>query len=75
MMEDETGEKRVCAVCKQVIIEGYVLHPDMQEEWDALTKRFGDTSNWYVGECCFGGYCQHPDDWLDYLESKENSSD
>jgi hypothetical protein len=75
LTERGTGKKGVCAVCKQVLDERYALESDTQEESDRFTRRFGDSSNWVVGECCFGRYYFSPNDWLDYLDSKENEKE
>jgi hypothetical protein len=75
LTEHYTGHKGACAVCNQVIDEGYALDSDTQEECDRLTRRFGDVTNWFVGECCFGRYYFYPNGWLDYLKSKENGKE
>ncbi len=35
----------------------YFLEAETGEEYDVMEEQFGDVANWFVGECCFGGYC------------------
>ena len=53
---DELEESK-CAICGKALEEGYCLDPETNEEYEILEQKFGDSSNWLVGECCFGGYC------------------
>ena len=65
-------------MCGKFINEGYSLEPLSNECWDLLEKKFGDISNWFVGECCFGGYCgakgaRRPDDWFElFIERRRH---
>ena len=63
-----------CCVCGKDTHEGYQLSPLTDDDWKLMEKKYGDVSNWTVGECCFGGYCGandglDADDWFElYVE-------
>ena len=46
-----------CCECGKEITEGYQLGALTDEAWELMEKKYGDVSNWTIGECCFGGYC------------------
>ena len=59
-----------CCICGKELGEGYHLHTLTNNAFEQMEKRFGDPSNWTVGECCFGGYCGanvglDVDDWFE----------
>lgn len=62
-------EKLKCELCGADIEEGYMLHPN-DEERGRVIKLFKteEPSKWFVGECCFGGFCFQPHKWLDWME-------
>jgi len=56
-----------CIICGKELNEGYLLQAEDAEEWNILEERFGDPSDWFIGECCFGGYCYRPNVFFDQV--------
>lgn len=68
-----------CCICGDEIYECYLLEPIENDDFQLFEEKFGDISNWVVGECCFGGYCgagySNPDDWYERFIEKKSKED
>jgi len=59
-------------MCEKTLEEGYSLNSKSVKENEILKKAFGNEENWFVGECCFGGYCMRPNEFLPIITKKFN---
>ncbi|MFQ5970414.1 MAG: hypothetical protein ACE5J2_07970 [Nitrososphaerales archaeon] len=70
LTNEDPREHWKCSICRTKVDEGYRLTADSQLAWDTLEGVFGDDYNWFVGECCFGGYCHRPNVFFEQVLKK-----
>ena len=70
LSEAETGTTFTCAMCGKTLEDGYSLNSQSSEEDKILKQTFGNEEFWFVGECCFGGYCMRPNKFLQVITKK-----